>query len=148
MSRNYTVSTRIEKPQDVVFNAVIASDVLTKYFVNKSSGDLQEGQRIKWRWNHYGELSVVVRKIQANERIELVLDSREWDKTTEDAYDVVVIFEFESLDDGATRLSISEQGWRTDDEGLKASHENCSGWTHMATCLKAWLEHAIDLRHE
>lgn len=146
MSRNYTVSTRIEKPVKEVFNAVVSKDILNKYFTDGSSADLKEGKRIKWRWDHYGELSVVVRKIVKNKLIELVLDSREWDKTKEDAYDVTVIFDFESLDDGATKISISEQGWRADSEGLKASHDNCSGWTHMATCMKAWLEHGIDVR--
>ena len=43
-------------------------------------------------------------------------------------------------------LSISESGWKTDREGLKGSHDNCSGWTHMAMCLKAYLEHGLDLR--
>jgi uncharacterized protein YndB with AHSA1/START domain len=81
-----------------------------------------------------------------DELIVLTIDSREWDKTKDEAYDVKVIFEFESLDDGGTMLSISEEGWKTDAEGLKASHDNCGGWTHMATCLKAWIEHGIDLR--
>lgn len=146
MNRNYTVSTQINKPVDEVFNAIVSKDVLTKYFTNKSSSDLIDGDRVQWHWNHYGESSVVVKKIVENERIELSLDSREWDKTKEDSYDVLVIFEFEALDDGGTKISISEQGWRTDAEGLKASHDNCGGWMHMATCLKAWLEHGIDLR--
>ncbi len=46
----------------------------------------------------------------------------------------------------STMLSISEQGWLTDEAGLKGSHDNCSGWTHMALCLKAFVEHGIDLR--
>lgn len=146
MSRNYTVSTQINKPVQEVFNAVVSKEVLTKYFTNNSSGDLIEGDRVLWRWNHYGESSIVVKKIVQNERIELSLDSHEWDKTKEESYDVLVIFEFEQLDEGGTKMSISEQGWRTDDEGLKASHDNCGGWMHMATCLKAWLEHGIDLR--
>ena len=78
--------------------------------------------------------------------IELVLNSKDWNKTREDAYDVRVIFEFEESDDGGTILSISESGWRTDAEGLKGSHDNCGGWMHMATCLKAFLEHGVDLR--
>ena len=146
MSRNYTVSTQIRKSVQEVFNAVVASDVLNRYFTDKSSGNLEEGERVRWHWDHYGELSVVVRRIVENEMIELVLDSREWEKTTDDAYEVLVIFEFEALDDGSTKLSISEQGWRTDAEGLKGSHDNCSGWTHMAMCMKAWLEHGIDIR--
>ena len=146
MGRNYTVSTQIAKPVQEVFNAVISRDVLNKYFVDKSSGDLCVGDRIVWHWDQFGEYPVVVKKIVDNERIELALNSKEWDKTTKDAYEVLVIFEFEALDEGATRMSISEQGWRTDAEGLKGSHDNCSGWTHMAMCLKAWLEHDIDLR--
>ena len=48
--------------------------------------------------------------------------------------------------DGSTLLSISEAGWRTDKDGLRGSHDNCGGWTHIAMCMKAWLEHGIDLR--
>ena len=146
MNRNYTVSTQIDKPVHEVFNAVVSEDVLSKYFTNKSSGDLVEGDRVRWHWDHYGENSVVVKKIVIDEFIELALDSKEWQKTTDEAYEVLVIFEFEQLDDGKTKMSISEQGWRTDAEGLKGSHDNCGGWTHMAMCLKAWLEHGIDLR--
>ena len=43
-------------------------------------------------------------------------------------------------------LSISESGWKTDEEGLKGSHDNCGGWQQMAMCLKAYLEYDIDLR--
>jgi hypothetical protein len=43
-------------------------------------------------------------------------------------------------------LSISEQGWKTDAPGIKGSLDNCGGWTHMAMCLKAYIEHGIDLR--
>jgi uncharacterized protein YndB with AHSA1/START domain len=146
MRRNYTVSTQIAKPVAEVFNAVVSRDLLRNYFVDKSSGDLRVGDRIRWHWDQHGEYPVEVRKIVASELIELVLDSREWHKTTEDEYEVRVIFEFEALESGATKMSISEQGWKTDTEGLQGSHDNCSGWTHMAMCLKAWLEHGIDLR--
>jgi uncharacterized protein YndB with AHSA1/START domain len=146
MGRNYTVSTHIRKPVQEVFDAVVSKDSLNKYFTNASSADLTEGDRIRWHWDHYGELSIVVNKIVANELIELSLDSKEWEKTKKDTYEVLVIFEFESTDDGGTKMSISEQGWRTDAEGLKGSHDNCSGWTDMAKCMKAWLEHGIDLR--
>jgi uncharacterized protein YndB with AHSA1/START domain len=146
MGRNYTVSTHIRKPVQEVFDAVVSKESLNKYFTNASSADLTEGDRIRWHWDHYGELSIVVNKIVANELIELSLDSKEWEKTKDEAYEVLVIFEFESTDDGGTKMSISEQGWRTDAEGLKGSHDNCSGWTDMAKCMKAWLEHGIDLR--
>jgi len=88
----------------------------------------------------------VVDQVVPNKLIRLTLDSKAWKKTAGDGYDVSVIFEFEPLDDGSTLLSISEAGWKTDADGLKGSHDNCSGWTHMAMCLKSWIEHGIDLR--
>ncbi len=42
--------------------------------------------------------------------------------------------------------SHSEEGWKTDEAGLKASHENCGGWSQTLTYLKAYIEHGIDLR--
>ena len=125
--------------------AIVSSERLKRYFANGASGDLDEGERVAWRWDHYGENAIVVRKIVKNELIELALDSKEWKKTQNEAYEVLVIFEFEELEDG-TMLSISEQGWKTDADGLKGSHDNCGGWTHMAMGLKAYIEHGLDLR--
>lgn len=147
MARSYTVQTRIMRPVADVFDAIVSSDKLCKYFTDRSSGDLEEGQQIGWHWAHYEPtLPVTVNKIIENELIELTLDSAEWKKTVAESYPVKVIFEFETLDDGSTMLSISEAGWKTDADGLKGSHDNCGGWAHMSMCLKAWLEHDIDLR--
>ena len=146
MARNYTVNTRISRSVAEVFEAIVFSDKLTCFFTNGSSSDLIEGATVNWRWDDYGELPVVVRKVVEHQLIELVIDSSVWKKTVDEAYDVTVILEFEALDDGGTLLSISEEGWKTDAGGLKGSHDNCSGWTHMAMCLKAWIENGIDLR--
>jgi len=134
------------RPVADVFDAIVSREKMVLYFVDAASDDLREGETIRWHWNHYGENPVVVKKVIENQLIELALDSREWDKTKNETYDVSVIFEFEELDDGGTLLSISEEGWKTDADGLKGSHDNCGGWTHMAMCLKAWIEHGIDLR--
>ena len=147
MSRNYTVQTKILRPVADVFDAVVSKDKLCRYFTDRTSGDLVEGQQVRWHWEHYEpELPVVVNRIVANELIELTLDSAEWKKTVDEAYPVRVSFAFEALDDDTTVLSISEEGWKTDADGLKGSHDNCGGWTHMAMCLKAWIEFGIDLR--
>ena len=144
--RNYTVQTKIQQPVGKVFDAIVNQDTICKYFTDKTSGPLVEGQRITWTWNRWGDHPIVVKNIVENELIHLELDSREWKKTEDNAYKVDVFLEMEPLDDSSTMLSISEQGWLTDKSGLKGSHDNCSGWTHMAMCLKAWIEHNIDLR--
>lgn len=147
MPRDYTVQTRILRPVADVFDAIVSSERLCGYFTDRASGDLVAGAEIRWHWQHYEpELPVRVEKLVPNSRIELTLDAKAWNKTACDSYPVRVIFEFDALEDGSTMLSISEDGWKRDADGLKASHENCSGWTHMAMCLKARLEHGVDLR--
>jgi uncharacterized protein YndB with AHSA1/START domain len=147
MARNYTVQTKILRPVADVFDAIVKRSKLCNYFTGHASGDLEENTEVRWRWNHYEfELPVTVDKIVVNELIQLTLDSGTWKKTVDESYPVRVIFEFEELEDGNTMLSISEDGWKTDAGGLKGSHDNCGGWSHMAMCLKAWIEHDIDLR--
>ena len=149
MARNYTVHTKIHAPAADVFAAIVSREKLCHYFTDEASSDLVEGAEVKWRWKHYhATLPVVVSKVIPNELIELTINSRAWEKTIDEEYDVKVIFEFESLEDGATMLAISEEGWKTNKDGLKGSHENCGGWTHMAMCLKGWIEHGIDMRWE
>ena len=146
MDRSYVVHTRITRPIADVYDAIVSAERLTRYFAERASGDLRVGDRVRWHWDEWGDFPVTVTALERPHRIVLTLDSRAWAKTTDDAYTVEVRFELETLDDGATKVSISETGWRTDAAGLTASHENCSGWTHMALCLKAHLEHGIDLR--
>ncbi|MDJ0654578.1 MAG: SRPBCC domain-containing protein [Xanthomonadales bacterium] len=146
MARNYTVSTRIKRPVEEVFKALVSADQQVRYFTDRSSGDLQEGQVVTWFWQQWGENQVAVVEVIPHRRIVLSIDSVEWEKTVDDSYEVRIVFELEALEDGSTRLSISEQGWKQDAAGIKASHQNCEGWTHMCACLKAYLEHGIDLR--
>lgn len=146
MPSNYSVSTRIMKPVEDVFAAVVSRRQLTRYFTDSSDRDLAPGTRVTWTWQDWGDHPVTVERVEPNARIELILNSSDWNKTEGDGYDVRVVFEFEALDDDSTRVTVSEEGWKEDPPGLKASHENCGGWMHMITCLKAWLEHGIDLR--
>jgi uncharacterized protein YndB with AHSA1/START domain len=146
MSRNYTVSTKIARPVSDVFDAIVSADHLNRYFTTRTSGDLEEGAEISWFWEHWGSNPVRVSKIVPNTLIELSIDSVEWQKSKDDSYQVRIIFEFKQLEDGMTMLSISEQGWKTDADGLKGSHENCGGWAQFTKSLKAYLEHDIDLR--
>lgn len=145
-NRVFTIQTKIHRPVKEVFAAVIDEQALNRYFTDRSSGPLREGARIIWHWSAWGDYPVVVHKVVPESRIELVIDSTEWKKTSSMGYPVTVVIEFMAVDSESTMVSISESGWRIDADGLKASHENCGGWQHMALCLKAFLEHGIDLR--
>lgn len=64
----------------------------------------------------------------------------------ESPYQTRVEMRFQSLDDGATMVTIAESGWRENEQGQKSSYLNCEGWSQMLACMKAWVEYGINLR--
>lgn len=143
MSPEFRVSARISKPVAEVFDAVINPGKLSAYFVTTGGGasaPLVEGTTVTW----WGDVPVDVDKVIPNELIAL-----RWDGGTVEghpAYKTRVEMKFEPLEDGGTIVSIAEGGWQESQAGLKKSYLNCEGWTQMMCCMKAWLEHGINLR--
>lgn len=146
--RNYTVKTKINRSVSEVFNAVVDPELICKYFAERTDGGLIEGNRVTWFWQDWGEYPVNVISVDQNRLVKIAFDTKDWKKTGEDeiACTITAELEFESINEGSSNLTISESGWGTDDAGLKGSHENCSGWTHFAMCLKGYVEHGLNLR--
>lgn len=141
MDVRFQVQLKIQRPAAEVFAGVVDPGKLGGYFVQKASGPLVAGTTVQWRFAEVpGDHDVVVRKVVANERIVL-----EWGAADGD-YRTTVEMEFVPLDAGSTMVRIAEYGWRDTPAGVKASYDNCGGWMHMACCLKAYLEHGINLR--
>ena len=60
--------------------------------------------------------------------------------------ETTVRFDLQSQADGSTIVSIAESGWEPAQAGLDSAFEHCAGWQHLLMCLKAWVQHGIDLR--
>lgn len=141
MKPEFTVRARIQKPIDVVFEAVRDPNQLSRYFTTGSaSGPLTEGTTVTWRFADYPEaVEVRVVKVRENDSIQFV-----WEAGPD--HDTTVTMTFEQLSEAETLVSIHETGWAADPKGLERSYDNCEGWTQMVASLKAWLEHGINLR--
>ena len=142
MDLKFKVQAKIQRPVAEVFDAVQKPDKLSRYFTTGSaSGPIVEGKTVIWRFADYpGEIPVEVKKVVPNELIAF-----EW-KAGDGDYNTRVELRFEALDKRSTLVSISESGWKETPGGLKSSYDNCQGWTNMACCLKAFVEHGINLR--
>lgn len=142
MPFEFRVNGRIDRPVAQVFDAVVNPDQLSRYFVTLGgiSGPLVAGTTVTW----WGEVPVQVEEVEPNERIVF-----RWDAMVakgEEPYKTRVEMRFQSLDDGATMVTIAETGWRENEQGQKSSYLNCEGWSQMLACMKAWLEYGINLR--
>ena len=141
MEPRFEVQLKIQKPVDEVYEAVVNPQKLSSYFVQKASGKLVAGTTVRWKFAEVeGEHPVKVRQTSTNQRIVL-----EWE-SSEGGYDTTVEMLFVPLTDRTTMVKIRESGWRSTPEGLGSSYDNCGGWMHMMCCLKAYIEHGINLR--
>ena len=61
-------------------------------------------------------------------------------------YNVAVTMTFTPVEEGRTKVGISESGWSDTEAGVNASYGNCMGWSQMLAALKAWKEYGINLR--
>ena len=142
MEFKFDVYAKIARPVAEVFDAITDPTELSAYFTTGgASGPLVEGATVIWKFGDYPiDIPVTITKLIPRERIEF-----HWD-AEDGAYQTSVVMTFEALADGGTLVRVHEQGWREDPRGLKASYQNCYGWTQMLCCLKAHLEYRINLR--
>ncbi len=153
MDLRFNVSMRIARPVEQVFEAVANPDQLSRFFATGGAqGRLETGATVIWGFHDFpGAFPVEVVEVVPNERIVLRWQANEGiveggEPVTPCDYKTEVSMTFQALDDGRTRVSIREGGWRETQVGLDGSYGNCMGWTQMLCALKAWLEHGINLR--
>ena len=138
MEFKFQIQTKILKPVAEVFDAVANPQKLSGYFT-KSATPMKEGETATWSFYEVPEeFPVHIRRMITNQLIEFEWNSH-GSMTT-------VVMVFEPIDAKTTMLKITESGWPETETGLKGSYDNCQGWTHMAMCLKGYVEYGINLR--
>ena len=150
MELKFKVAGRIAKPVHEVFEAVANPSELSRYFTTGgASARLETGVTVQWDFHDFpGAFPVNVVEVVQDEKIVLRWGAPE---NTVDAdaagnSQTTVTMTFEALEDDRTLVQISEHGWKSSEEGLTASYDNCEGWTGMLCAMKVWMEHGINLR--
>ena len=142
----FTVSGRIARPIEDVYEAVADPDQLSKYFTTGGArGRLEPGAEVSWDFADFpGRFPVKVVEAEPPRRLVIRWDG---EATVDDAGSTTTTFEFEAIDDGArTLVTITESAWKVTPDGAESAFGNCMGWTGMLAAMKAWVEHGINLR--
>lgn len=133
------VSDRVLKPVHDVFTAILDPAKLSRFFISSASGPLEEGATVDWVFADVGgKLSVNVKKIETDKRILF-----EWSASGTRA---LVTITLKPRGPNATLVTITEDGWPLDQEGVKRALGQTAGWTDFICCMKADLQHRINLR--
>jgi uncharacterized protein YndB with AHSA1/START domain len=127
---------QIQKPIEEVFEGIVNPSQMTKYFISESSGRLESGKEVIWKFPEFADKFPVKEiKNEINRSISFV-----WDPET------VVKITLEKLPDNSTLVRVNENGKELNEENLKWALENSGGWANFLACLKAYLEYGINLR--
>jgi uncharacterized protein YndB with AHSA1/START domain len=139
MKLKVEVETSIARSAHEVFEAIVDPDQMSNYFISSGSIRLEEGKRVIWKWDDVGaELPINVLKVDEAANFISFLWSASGVETT-------VTIELESVG-GKTLVKVFEDGWESDEEGIKRYGQQIHGWVDMITCMKAYLEFGINLR--
>jgi uncharacterized protein YndB with AHSA1/START domain len=130
---------QILKPVNEVFEAIIDPDKMSNYFISKSSGKLEEGKQIMWKFPEFAvEFPIRVGKIEKNKYI-----SYSWDV---DGMELLVEMSLRPRGNNSTVITVTENSRNNDEAGIKWLMGNTEGWANFLACLKAYLEYGINLR--
>ena len=148
MTPEFSVFAHVARPVDEVYEAVADPEILSRYFTTGGArGRLESGATVHWDFHDFpGEFPVEVVEASPPHRIVLRWDSNEPVPEGEPPRRTTVTFDFSPTEDSRTRVEVTEEGWRADEDGLRACYGNCMGWSQMLCALKAWVEHGINLR--
>ncbi len=136
MSLESNTALQIQKPIEEVFEGIVNPEIMTKYFISESSGRLETGKEVVWKFPEFpDEYPVKETKIEANHFISFV-----WDPET------VVKIRLEKLADNSTLVKVNENGKELNADNLKWALGNSAGWANFLACMKAYLEYGVQLR--
>ena len=133
------VHDRILRPVDEVFRALVDPALLARFFISRASAPLQGGTEVEWEFGDVGaRVRVSVREVVPNERI--VFD---WGASR---VRTRVTIRVRSDQPRTTVVSINESRFPATREGMLRALGQNAGWTYFLCCLKAWVQHGINLR--
>ena len=130
---------QIQKPIHEVFEAIIIPEKMSNYFISQSSGIIEEGKNLIWKFPEFDfECPVKVQKVEKDKYISFY-----WENSGVNLFVEITLLEKEN---NSTLVSISEKSMENNEAGLKWLSGNSFGWSNFLACLKAYLEYNINLR--
>lgn len=137
---NVNVKYKVSESIENVFDAIINPEKITKYFVSKVSGKLEEGKKIEWNFEDVGaKCEVDVLKIIENKQIDF-----NWNAIGFPSSEVNMLIKSEN--DNQTTIDITERSFEFSKEGVQKALGQTQGWTDFICSMKAYLYAGINLR--
>ena len=129
---------QIQKPVHEVFEAIVDPTQMSNYFLAYGSGRMETGVELTWRFPEFDmDIPVRVGEVRKEEYV-----SYYWDNDKNEMFVEMTL----TAKGNDTVVIVTEKGAENNEAGIKWLKENTEGWANFLACLKAWLDHGINLR--
>ncbi len=129
----------VRKPGNEVFEAIVDPEKMKNYFIASSTGRIEEGETLTWKFPEMDLLFPVrIKKVIKDQFI-----SYNWDDMdgTETLVEITL-----TPKDKNTFVTVVEKSRPNNEEGIRWLKSNTEGWANFLCCMKAWLEFGVHLR--
>lgn len=128
---------QIQKPLKEVFEGIVNPEKMTQYFISESTGRLEEGKKVVWKFPEFPEYECEIKDIRIEQYRSV---SFVWDDETK------VNIRLEEQADQSVVVRVEEGEKELNDSGMEWLIGNTEGWANFLACMKAYLEYGINLR--
>ena len=131
------VEDRIARPVAEVLEAIVDPEQMARYFLSRGSGRMTSGAKLDWEWaGAAAKLPIQVRSATADTVTFL------WSATGTPTQVTLAL----APDGDGTKLTATELPFELSEEAAARAIGQTRGWTDFCCCLRAYLQHGIDLR--
>jgi len=134
------VALKMQKPMHEVFEAIVDPSKMSNYFIEKSTGRIEEGKTLIWKFPEFDmEFPIRVTRVDKDKYISFFWDSM-------DGKEMLVEIMLIPKENNSTFVTVTEKSMPNDKTGIEWIMGNTKGWSNFLACMKAYLEYGINLR--
>lgn len=131
---------QIGRPKNDIFEAIVDPEKMSDYFISRGSGRMEEGKTVEWAFPEFPEsFSVLVTKTEPSKNVIF-----EWEGPEGRTLEVNI--SLEEAGPAQTLVKVTEGAMENNETGIRWLAQNTEGWANFLACLKAYMEHGINLR--
>jgi uncharacterized protein YndB with AHSA1/START domain len=131
---------QIGRSKNDIFEAIVEPDKMSNYFISESSGRMEAGKTLKWAFSEFPDsFPVKVTKAEASKNVVF-----EWEGPEGKMLEVSILLE--EIGPSQTLVKVTEGTMEVNEQGIRWLAQNTEGWANFLACLKAYMEHGINLR--
>lgn len=131
---------QIGKPKIDIFEAIVDPGKMANYFISRGSGRMEEGRTVEWAFPEFPDtFPVKVTKTEPSKNVIF-----EWEGPEGRTLEVNITLE--EISPSQTLVRVTEGAMEANEVGIRWLAQNTEGWANFLACLKAYMEHGINLR--